>query len=292
MDLEATINALVTEAAGGGDRGGGSTITQQLVRARLLPQDVIENDRHQGRPVRAQGQGDPAGLQADAGLPAVRSGQEGDHHRLPQPDHLRRRLRRGRGRGRLLRQGPRGPDRQRGCAAGGHPAGARQPLSLRGQQARASTPTSSRRSTARRSSGPASSARGWCSRTAASPGAPRTPSVVNRRNFILKRLHEGKGRWTTLTEEQYQEALNEKIIIKKRQPVQYKAPHFVEAALKELVLILGDRDPYRRRRLQGHDHARLEGAAARREVHLRGRRRAQPAREPVLQRHQEEQAGP
>ena len=43
----------------------------------------------------------------------------------------------------------------------------------------------------------------------------------------------------------------------------------MNAALQELVLILGDRDPYQRRRLQGHDHARLEGAAARREVHLR-----------------------
>ena len=42
FDLEATVNAFLTEAAGGGDRGGGSTITQQLVRARLLPED----DRH------------------------------------------------------------------------------------------------------------------------------------------------------------------------------------------------------------------------------------------------------
>ncbi len=44
VDLGATLNAFVTEAAGGGDRGGGSTITQQLVRARLLPPDVIAND--------------------------------------------------------------------------------------------------------------------------------------------------------------------------------------------------------------------------------------------------------
>ena len=43
VDLEATINALITEAAGGGDRGGGSTITQQLVRAVLLPEEVLEN---------------------------------------------------------------------------------------------------------------------------------------------------------------------------------------------------------------------------------------------------------
>ncbi len=41
FDLEATVNAFLTEAAGGGDRGGGSTITQQLVRAVLLPEDII-----------------------------------------------------------------------------------------------------------------------------------------------------------------------------------------------------------------------------------------------------------
>ena len=43
FDLEATVNAFLT-AAGGGDRGGGSTITQQLVRARLLPGDVVTGD--------------------------------------------------------------------------------------------------------------------------------------------------------------------------------------------------------------------------------------------------------
>ena len=43
VDLEATVNALIQEAAGGGDRGGGSTITQQLVRAVLLPEDILEN---------------------------------------------------------------------------------------------------------------------------------------------------------------------------------------------------------------------------------------------------------
>ena len=48
FDLEATVNAFLTEAGGGGDRGGGSTITQQLVRARLLPEDVITGDSTTG----------------------------------------------------------------------------------------------------------------------------------------------------------------------------------------------------------------------------------------------------
>ena len=47
FDLEATMNAFLTEAGGGGERGGGSTITQQLVRARLLPEDVISGDNTQ-----------------------------------------------------------------------------------------------------------------------------------------------------------------------------------------------------------------------------------------------------
>ena len=35
--------------------------------------------------------------------------------------------------------------------------------------------------------------------------------LVQRRNYILGRLRDGKGRWTTLSDEQY-EAANEKMI--------------------------------------------------------------------------------
>ena len=38
-------------------------------------------------------------------------------------------------------------------------------------------------------------------------GCADDTELVDRRNFILDRLHEGKGRWTSLTDEQYQEAL-------------------------------------------------------------------------------------
>ncbi|MFV2062787.1 MAG: transglycosylase domain-containing protein, partial [Chloroflexota bacterium] len=47
FDLEATVNAFAQQAAGVGDRGGASTITQQLVRARLLPADVLAADNTQ-----------------------------------------------------------------------------------------------------------------------------------------------------------------------------------------------------------------------------------------------------
>ena len=46
VDLEATTRALLTTAAGN-DTGGASTITQQLVRARLLPDEIVTNDNTQ-----------------------------------------------------------------------------------------------------------------------------------------------------------------------------------------------------------------------------------------------------
>src|SRR6185369_14064836 len=42
-DPNAIVSALVQSATGGGDRGA-STITQQFVRARLLPEDVLAGD--------------------------------------------------------------------------------------------------------------------------------------------------------------------------------------------------------------------------------------------------------
>ena len=66
---------------------------------------------------------------------------------------------------------------------------------------------------------------------------------MQRRNYILGRLRDGKGRWTTLSDEQYEAALNEKIVIKKPKASTWKAPHFVNALLPELNKILADRDP-------------------------------------------------
>ena len=47
FDLQATLSAFVTAASGSSGRGGGSTITQQLVRARLLPEDITSADNTQ-----------------------------------------------------------------------------------------------------------------------------------------------------------------------------------------------------------------------------------------------------
>ena len=67
--------------------------------------------------------------------------------------------------------------------------------------------------------------------------------LIVRRNYILGRLRDGQGRWTRLSDEQYQEALHEKITLKRTHKILYKAPHFVNALLPELNLILADRDP-------------------------------------------------
>ena len=125
VDLEATINALITEAAGGGDRGGGSTITQQLVRKVLLPADVIENQftSKEGLYERKAKE-----ILQSYKLTQAFPGEEGKEEirqGLPQPDPLRRSHPRHPGRGAcLLRQGDGAADHRRGCLPRGPPPGA------------------------------------------------------------------------------------------------------------------------------------------------------------------------
>ena len=58
--------------------------------------------------------------------------------------------------------------------------------------------------------------------------------LITRRDYILRRLAAGKGRWTTLSDAQLQQALDQKIVIKQPQSIVFKAPHFVNALLPEL----------------------------------------------------------
>ena len=91
---------------------GASTITQQLVRARLLPAERLRGHRRG-----TEDPGDHPVDPPDRGLPG-RGRQAGDHHRLPEPELLRQPELRDRGRGPdVLRQGPQGPDTR----PGGHP---------------------------------------------------------------------------------------------------------------------------------------------------------------------------
>ena len=99
FDPAGFISAAI-DTINGNDRGG-STITQQLVRARLLPPE-----RLRGLGLRAQGQGDHPVDPPDPGVPG-RRGQAADHREVPQPELLRQpELRRRGRRAELLRTSP------------------------------------------------------------------------------------------------------------------------------------------------------------------------------------------
>ena len=66
---------------------------------------------------------------------------------------------------------------------------------------------------------------------------------VERRNFILRALNEGYGNFIRLTDEQLDEALSEPIILKEPPPVVFQAPHFVWFMKDQLDALLSDRAP-------------------------------------------------
>ena len=122
FDLEATVNALATELGGGGDRGGASTITQQLVRSRLLPSEVIE-----------QGLSTQEGLYARKALEMIQAfkltqafpGEQGKKSIITAylNESTTARARGDRRSGPVvLRQEPGSAERRGSRAAGGHPA--------------------------------------------------------------------------------------------------------------------------------------------------------------------------
>ncbi|MFO7531221.1 MAG: transglycosylase domain-containing protein [Candidatus Limnocylindrales bacterium] len=243
VDLTATINALVTEAGGGGNRGGGSTITQQLVRARLLPQDVIDNDNtKEGLYLRKAKEI----LQAYK-LTQAFPGEEGKREIITA----------------YLNQIPYGAAYGVAAAADVYFGKKLDQLTISEAALLAAIPQEPANlyPYAKNKKGKyANVVKEKYGKKVKRTGKQNTRLVikscvdkggdcvdtelVQRRNFILRRLYEGKGRWTSLTEEQYQAALKEKITIKKERKVRFKSPQFVEAAVKELVLILGDREPY------------------------------------------------
>jgi membrane peptidoglycan carboxypeptidase len=78
-----------------------------------------------------------------------------------------------------------------------------------------------------------------------------TTSIIDRRNSILHDMalgadpHTGQGfgRWTSLTADQLQTALAEPIVLVGDQPTVFKAPHFVWAMKSQLDQFLADRAP-------------------------------------------------
>ncbi len=72
------------------------------------------------------------------------------------------------------------------------------------------------------------------------------PPPVQRRNFILTALAEGHGHFIRLTPEQLDQALNEPIILHPPAPTQFKAAQFVYYMKSQLDQILADREPAER----------------------------------------------
>jgi hypothetical protein len=106
--------------------------------------------------------------------------------------------------------------------------------------------------------------------TTAAPGN-LLPTVVARRNYILQNLAQDHGRWTTLTDEQLEQALNEPIVLAQEQPTLWRAPHFIWHLKPELDALLASmgRPPADRGWLFNHHHARHEGAGPGRALHHR-----------------------
>ncbi len=71
------------------------------------------------------------------------------------------------------------------------------------------------------------------------------PEVVARRNYILGRMRIA-SRWTKLTERQYRAALREPVILAPNRPSFFKAPHFVWQVKAQLDQLLVDQVPVER----------------------------------------------
>jgi len=72
------------------------------------------------------------------------------------------------------------------------------------------------------------------------------PPPVERRNFILSGLEQGYGHFIRLTTAQLDQALNEPIVLDEPDPVIFKAPHFVWYMKGQLDRLLADRSPAER----------------------------------------------
>ncbi len=276
FDLEATINAFLTEAGGGGDRGGGSTITQQLVRARLLPEDVVS-----------------AGLSTREGL-YTRKAKE-----LLQAYKLTQAFSGEEGKKAIitayLNEISYGTASGIAAAAEIYLGKKLSELTVSEAALLAAIPQSPsvlypwakdskgrysnivKEAGKKRTKGGKRHVRFVLKTCPASDEKCVDTPLVQRRDYVLGRLRDGKGRWTTLSDEQYQQALNEKIVIKKPKASTWEAPHFVNALLPELDQHPGGPRPDQERWLHGHHHAGHAGTAPRRAAHPGGRGPAEPA---------------
>ena len=240
VDLEATISALIGEAAGGSDRGGGSTITQQLVRAVLLPEDVLAGQ-----------------FESDEGLYTRKAKEIIQAYRLTQAFPGEK------GKQEIitayLNQIPYGGAIHGIRAAADVYFGKDlEELTLAQVALLAAIPQEPANlypyaknkkggyaNLAKKKTGSGKKQKTkFVIRQCGDKEDCVDTEVVRRQHFILDRLAEGKGRWVKPTAAQVKAAKNEQIFVKKESAIRYKAPQFVNAALQEVNQILGnDYDP-------------------------------------------------
>jgi membrane peptidoglycan carboxypeptidase len=70
---------------------------------------------------------------------------------------------------------------------------------------------------------------------------PLTAPPVVRRGYVLRNF--SSSRWTTLTDKQLQEGLTEPVVLAGESPLTYKAPHFTWQVRRQLEAIIGDGEP-------------------------------------------------
>ncbi len=249
-DPNAIASAIVALATGGGDRGGGSTITQQFVRARLLPQDVLDGDVY----IRKAKE-----IIQSSRLTAAFPGEAGKARIITA----------------YLNQIYYGHNAYGIAAAAQVYFGITDLNQLTPAQAAllAGLPQSPTDYDLFKAAQTDAFGRLVVPVTAG-PGQ-QLPTIVARRNFILHSLADGNGHWTTLTPEQLDQALNEPIVLAQEAPTLWRAPHFIWHMKPELDALLASMGRAARRqwRLLDHHLARYEGAEPGRALRHGGRHR-------------------
>jgi membrane peptidoglycan carboxypeptidase len=229
VDLQATLAALAADVASSGERGGGSTITQQLVRARLLPRQLMASsaniyERKAKEIIQAfkltQAFPGESGKRRiiTAYLNQIFYGKNAYGIAAAADVFFRKPLDKlSVAEVALLTGLPQSPVLL-------DPYKYAKKIKKGKNKGKFQVPT--------------------CG-SSPEPGCRDVPPVV-RRNYILGRMAAGKGRWTQLSQAELKAALDEPIILANDRPLKFKAPHFVWAMRAELDFILADRDPVTR----------------------------------------------
>ncbi len=217
-DPNAILSASFFSLTGQTDRGGASTITQQLVRARLLPADVVNGDQY-ARKIKEI-------LQA-RNLTEAFPGIEGKQRIITA----------------YLNQIYYGHNAYGIAAAAETYFGITDLSQLTPAQAAllAGMPQAPDDYDLFKYAVP--DAQGQLVVPTQSVNGAALPPPVARRNFILSALEAGLGHFMQLTPDQYNEAINEPIVLTQQQPQDWLAPHFVWYMKQQLDLLLADRAP-------------------------------------------------